>query len=41
MQNLGDIYTQWRSQPDNFKSRYANFKLSLFISLEIDCFHSQ
>ena len=30
----------WRSQPDNLV--HANFKvLSSFISLEIDCFHSQ
>ena len=29
------------SQPDNFV-RYANYKLlSLFIFLEIDCFHSE
>ena len=32
---------QWRSQPDNLVP-LCNFKvLSLFISLEIDCFHSQ
>jgi hypothetical protein len=32
---------QWRRQPDNFIC-YANSKLlPLFISLEIDCFHSQ
>ena len=39
-QNFGDD-KQWRSQPDNLVPLCKFKVLSLFISLEIYCFHSQ